>query len=69
MITIKVKGKNIQHALKKFKRSVKESGHLEELKQRSYYLKPTTKRRLQKNKARRERERNLKELRKEGLHQ
>lgn len=69
LINVKVRKGNINLALKKFKRAVRESGHLLEYKDRQEYLKPSVKKRLQKNKAQRERDKHLKHLRKEGLHQ
>lgn len=48
---VKVVNGNIELALKVFKRKLKESGKLEELKDRKEYTKPTTKRRKQKKDA------------------
>ena len=48
---VKVVNGNIELALKVFKRKLKESGKLEELKERKEYTKPTTKRRKQKKDA------------------
>ena len=53
-ITVEVRNGDIAKALKKFKKKVMESGHLLELRERKEYVKPTTKRRLQKQKAIRE---------------
>lgn len=64
-ISVKVKKGDIGRALKLFKRKVKESEHLWELKQRKEYLKPAVKRRLIKQKAVRENERLVKEQKKE----
>ena len=50
-VSIKVRNGDINRALKKFKRSVIESGHIFELKDRKQYTKPTTKRRRQKQEA------------------
>lgn len=50
-VTIVVRNGDINQALKVFKKKVATSGHLEELKQRKEYVKPTTKRRLIKQKA------------------
>ena len=69
LVTIKVKKGDLGRALKLFKRLVKESGHLQELRDRKEYMKPTTRRRLQKQQAIRENDRLLKELRKEDKHQ
>tara|TARA_Y100001963_G_C6673232_1_gene396147 strand:+ start:404 stop:628 length:225 start_codon:yes stop_codon:yes gene_type:complete len=46
-----VKNNNIEFALKKFKRKVKNSGLLLELKERQYYEKPSAIRRRKKAKA------------------
>jgi len=48
---VKVVNGNIELALKVFKRKLKESGKIEELKERREYTKPTTKRRKQKKDA------------------
>ena len=53
-VTVEVRNGDIAKALKKFKKKVNESGHLLELRERKEYVKPTTKRRLQKQKAVRE---------------
>lgn len=67
-VTIRVRKGDIGRALKLFKRLVKESDHIQELKKRREYIKPTTKRRKQKQVAIRENDRMLKELRREGDH-
>lgn len=46
-----VKDGNVEKALRKFKKKIQESGKLEELREREQYEKPTTTRRLAKNKA------------------
>ena len=46
---IEVRNNNIEGALKKFKRKVKESGLMVELRDRQYYEKPSEKRRREKN--------------------
>ncbi len=51
LVTIKVRGGDINRALKKFKRAVMDSGHLFELRERQEYTKPTTIRRKQKQQA------------------
>jgi len=56
-ITVIVKHGDINKALKIFKKKVNESGHLLELRDRKEYTKPTTQRRLQKEKAVRDNER------------
>ena len=48
-LSVKVFNNNIEGALKKFKRMVKDSGMLVELRDRSYYEKPSTARRKKKN--------------------
>lgn len=50
-VTVVVRNGDITKALKVFKKKVNESGHLQELKERRYFEKPTTKRRLIKQKA------------------
>ena len=50
-IRIEVKNNNIEWALKKFKRMVKDSGQMLELKQRTYYKKPSQERREKRNMA------------------
>lgn len=51
LVTVKVRNGEIQKALKIFKKKVEASGHIKELKERRYFTKPTTKRRLIKDKA------------------
>ena len=46
---VEVKNNNIEGALKKFKRKVKDSGLMVELRDRQYYEKPSEKRRREKN--------------------
>ena len=48
-LRVDVKNNNIEFALKKFKRMVKDSGMMLELKEKAYYEKPSTKRRHTKN--------------------
>jgi len=50
-VSVEVRNGDINKALKVFKKRVEQSGHLNELKDRRYYVKPTTKRRLEKQKA------------------
>ncbi len=59
-VKIKVRKGDINRALKLFKRLVRESEHLQELRDRKEYVKPTTRRRLQKQNAIRENERLVK---------
>ena len=49
LLYIEVKDLQIEKALKIFKQRVKESGLLLELKEKSYYTKPSMRRRTQKN--------------------
>lgn len=44
-VSVKVKNGNIQKALSRFKRKVKDSDHLYELKDRKEYTKPSVKKR------------------------
>ena len=48
-ITVIVKNNNVDFALKKFKRMVKDSGMMLELKKKSYYEKPSKVQREKKN--------------------
>ena len=48
-LRIDVKHNNVEWALKKLKRMVKDSGMILELKKRSYYKKPSAERREKKN--------------------
>lgn len=57
LVAVKVRNGDINKALKIFKRMVNESGHIQELKERREYTKPTTKKRLIKQKAIRNNER------------
>ena len=50
-IKVEVRSGDIIKALKLFKRKVTDSGHLQELRDRKEYTKPTTKRRKQKQQA------------------
>jgi small subunit ribosomal protein S21 len=51
LLSIEVRNGDINKALKLYKKRVEKSGHLNELRERKYYTKPTTKRRLEKNTA------------------
>jgi len=53
LVAVKVRNGDINQALKVLKKKVSASGHIEELKERREYVKPTTKRRLIKQKAKR----------------
>ena len=55
-VTVNVRNGDINKALKIFKRLVFDSGHIQELKDRKEYTKPTVVRRKQKQKAIREQE-------------
>ena len=48
-LRVEVKNNNVDFALRKFKRMVKDSGMMLELKKKSYYEKPSKKRREKKN--------------------
>lgn len=51
MISVKVFNNDIDSALRLFKRKMKDSGVLEEYKDKRYYVKPSTKRRTKHNNA------------------
>ena len=51
LVTVKVWKGDINKALKKLKRGIIESGHIDELKDRKEFTKPTTKRRKKKQEA------------------
>ena len=57
LVSVEVRNGDLSKALKVFKKKVESSGHIQELKDRREYTKPTTKRRLTKQKAIRENER------------
>lgn len=67
-VKVKVRKGDIGKALRLFKRLVNASEHIQELKDRREYMKPTTKRRLKKQNAIRENQKLLKELRSEDKH-
>ena len=48
-LRVDVRGNNVEWALKKMKRMVKDSGQILELKKRDYYKKPSAERREKKN--------------------
>lgn len=50
-VSVKVINNDIARALKSFKRKVNDSGHLQELRDRQEYLKPSTVKRRNKQKA------------------
>lgn len=54
LVSVKVIKGDVNRALKKFKRKMNDSAHLLELRERKYYIKPTTIRRKQKQQAIRE---------------
>ena len=58
-VTVIVRNGDIAKALKVFKKKVDESGHLLELRDRKEFTKPTTARRLTKEKAIRENQRQI----------
>jgi len=54
LIEVRLKrNESIERAISRFKKKVKESGFLFELKERQYYTKPSEERREKKNKAKR----------------
>ena len=54
MIEVKVKrNESVERSISRFKKKVKESGFLFELKERQYYTKPSEERREKKNRAKR----------------
>tara|TARA_B100001057_G_C22185635_1_gene694959 strand:- start:51 stop:314 length:264 start_codon:yes stop_codon:yes gene_type:complete len=57
IVSVEVRKGNIQKALKIFKRRMEDSGHLQLLREKQTYTKPTTKRRKQKLQAIRNRNR------------
>ena len=67
LVSVKVKNKDFARALRLFKRKVKDSEHLYELKQRKQYLKPSVKKRLMKQKAIRNHQFEVKKQKEEGL--
>lgn len=50
--TVLVKDNNVERALRKFKKKIAETGLLNELRDREFYEKPTTKRKRKKSAAR-----------------
>jgi len=69
LVTIEVRNGDIAKALKLFKKKVADSGHIEELRERKYYKKPSTKKREEKNKLlyRLQKERKLEQDREKGI--
>ena len=61
MIEVKVKHNNIEKALRIFKRKIKESRILYDLSERSYYTKPSLKKRKQKLRAKSRNKRQMQE--------
>ncbi len=51
--SVSVKDGQVEKALRKFKKKIQDSGKLEEVRERMEFVKPTTERRMAKNKARR----------------
>lgn len=49
--SVTVKDGNVEKALRKFKKKIQDSGKLEELREREQFTKPTTERRMARNKA------------------
>jgi small subunit ribosomal protein S21 len=69
LIQIEVRNGDINKALKLFKKRVDQSGHIQELKDRREYKKPSVKKREQKNKLlyRLQKERKLEQDRERGI--
>lgn len=65
--TVFVKDGNVEKALRKFKKKIQDSGKLEELREREQYEKPTTTRRMAKNKAVRRHQRQVEQDEANGL--
>ena len=57
LVSVKVKNRDINKALKMFKRRTMDSGHLMELRERKYFEKPSLAKRKAKQQAKREMER------------
>jgi small subunit ribosomal protein S21 len=57
LVSVKVKNRDINKALKIFKRRVNDSAHLQELRERKYFEKPSLAKRKAKQQAKREQER------------
>lgn len=51
LVSVEVRNGDVNKAIKIFKQKVQRSGHIEELKGRREYLKPSVKKRLLKNEA------------------
>lgn len=51
--TVTVTHDNVDKALRKFKKKIQDSGKLQDLREREFYEKPTTKRKRKKNQAKR----------------
>lgn len=51
MVSVKSNGRGIDDMLRRFKKKMKDSGVLEEYKQRQYYIKPSVKKRTKRNAA------------------
>ena len=64
-VIVEVRNGDVNRALKLFKRKTMDSGHLQEVRDRKQYTKPTTVRRKQKQKAIRMNQLNLKNQDKE----
>lgn len=58
-VGVKVKNGEFEKALRKFKKKVSESGHIEELKERQEYVKPSVRKREVISAAKREERKNL----------
>ena len=69
LASVEVKNGDIQKALKLFKKKVDQSNHIQELKDRKYYKKPSVVKREEKNKLlyRLQKERKLEQEREKGI--
>ena len=70
LASVEVKGNDINKALKLLKRKVDQSGHIQELKDRREYRKPSVKKREERNKLlyRLQKERTLEQDNERGIH-
>ena len=59
MLVINVKGGNIEGALKEYKRKVQSTKQIEQLRERQTFIKPSVKKRLQKEETKRKNQKNL----------
>ena len=69
LVSVEVRNGDIQKALKLFKKKVEASGHIQELRERKEFKKPSVKKREQKNKVlyRLQKQRKLEQDRERGI--